>query len=429
MVAASKDVPSFSGNNTKWPDEKSDFLAFVSAQGLAKIFDGTHVPYVRPINYDALNLTTQEKIDKKLEESDFKYYRAWNFIHTASKSNMRGLIRTHETQDLLQRSRNLWLAVVDRMERVHERAQAADIVTDEFLSLKMKTTGIGKAGQDFQDFCDEIARVRARAADLDVVIAPQIVESVLKKGIPPKFNQAQVIATVAGNQDYETYIATVKTAIVAKDLQDTANRSAEDNKKEQSKNEKDSIASLAAVIEQNKDKSPEEQAALIAGRFSHGFKQGKGKAPNDKATSNKKDSKGKEGNAKHDRGRDGKGRDNDKRGGARNGNGGGGKYSGGGGGRGPECWDCGKRGHRRGDKECRSPQKRDDYPHKRRTRSRSRSPYRRSEDDEVTTEIVVTETNASLIDADEDAPCSLTEMIATMMMKTDATGLGSTRAS
>ena len=383
MVATSKDVPSFSGINTKWPDEKSDFLAYISAQGLFKIFDGTFVAFAIPNNYAAMNASAQEKVDKKVEESDFKFFRAWNFIHTAAKSNMRGLIRTHETQHLYVRSRNLWLAVIDRMERVHERAQAADVVTDEFLSLKMKSTGLGKAGQDFQDFCDEIARVRTRAADLGVVIAPQIVESVLKKGIPPKFNQAQVIATVAGNRNYESYIATVKTAIVAKDLQDTSQRSADDNKKEQSKNEKDSVASLATIIEQIKDKSPEEQAALIAGRFSQGFKQGKGKATNDKATSSKKDSKGKEGNTRYDRGRDGKGRDNDRRGGDRSSGGGGGgsKSSGGGGGRGPDCWDCGKRGHKRGDKECKSPQKRDDYPHKRRTRSRSRSPYRRRDDD------------------------------------------------
>ena len=83
---------------------------------------------------------------------------------------MRGLIRTHETQGLFQRSRNLWLAVIGRMELVHERQQAAEVVTEEFLGLKMKLTGPGKAGQDFQDFCDEIDRVKTKAASLHVDI-------------------------------------------------------------------------------------------------------------------------------------------------------------------------------------------------------------------------------------------------------------------
>ena len=365
MIATAKDIPSFSDEKTKWLEEKSDFLAKATGLHVKRIFDGSYVPYVRPANYDALPEYDRTKCDERSEKQNHLYDTAWTLIHTACKSQFRTMITTYETTPEQQRCRTLWQAIVAHMEVPHDAAETGEIISSEFIDVKMKATG--DMVKNYKLYCDAIETFCTRSASQGVAIPQAMVTTIFKKGLPKSLNQIVINSAIApGTANFNAFKAAIKSGIVMKQNLEGVTTSAEDAKHQHSKNENDSVKSLVTVLKNNEEKSPEEIAALIASKYSGGFKRTDKSTHKDGKGANNKG--GKDGKDKSERGRGGDRRQYRPSGGGSKGYGGSRSRDS----RSYECWDCGEKGHRRGDRACRNPQKRGGYPHQDRDRDRDR---------------------------------------------------------
>ena len=347
MIAAAKDIPSFSDEKTKWLEEKSDFLAKATGLHVKRIFDGSYVPYVRPANYDALPEHDRTKCDERSEKQNHLYDTAWTLIHTACKSQFRTMITTHETTPEQQRCRTLWQAIVAHMEVPHDAAETGEIISSEFIDVKMKATG--DMIKNYKIYCDAIETFCTRSTSQGVAIPQAMVTTIFKKGLPKSLNQIVINSAIApGTANFNAFKAAIKSGIVMKQNLEGVTTSAEDAKHQHSKNENDSVKSLVTVLKSNEEKSPEEMAALIASKYSGGFKRTDKSTHKDGKDANNKG--GKDGKDKSERGRGGDRRQYRPSGGGSKGYGGSRSRDS----RSYECWDCGEKGHRRGDRACRN---------------------------------------------------------------------------
>ena len=409
MVASYKAIE-FTADHTKWAREKSTFLARCGKDGTDEILKNTYQPYVQPRNFGTLTPNIQYEILSKIREDQKKLRAlqktAWAHVHEAGFLNFTSIINTHEESPLESKARDAWLAIVAKMEGSDADADTRKALHfDNFATIKMVDTPGRNPALDFDEFISALEVAQRNATAAGVTIDPAQVFSQLRRGIPNRYRNFQLNATISGHKTYAAFRTAIRDALDQEFL--LKGRTAAEQVDLHAKNEKSTVQSLAAVLTKAGDKSPEEIAALVVqhrqqskqgGGGKSNKRQRKEKQPQSQGSQDKSaDSKqvnqlkqqiqklkqqlreqrssssgggrsydDEDSRSKRDDKRDDRG--NDKQGGrdARQ----------------DPCTDCGKKGHKRGDRRCTALRK--GYPHQtNKDRGTKRSLFAEADDDDT----------------------------------------------
>jgi len=277
MVASYKAIE-FTADHTKWAREKSTFLARCGKDGTDEILKNTYQPYVQPRNFGTLTPNIQYEILSKIREDQKKLRAlqktAWAHVHEAGFLNFTSIINTHEESPLESKARDAWLAIVAKMEGSDADADTRKALHfDNFATIKMVDTPGRNPALDFDEFISALEVAQRNATAAGVTIDPAQVFSQLRRGIPNRYRNFQLNATISGHKTYAAFRTAIRDALDQEFL--LKGRTAAEQVDLHAKNEKSTVQSLAAVLTKAGDKSPEEIAALVV-QYRQQSKQGGG---------------------------------------------------------------------------------------------------------------------------------------------------------
>jgi hypothetical protein len=282
-----------------WPSVKMRFEARAAGKNFLQFLDDSYQYVQEPV--EAASFQEHEAHRKDQLFVLEKQQVAWEHLFNLCQGQYMYILQEHQSKAFSSRVKDTWAAIIAEMEGSSDSLTPSDVFTQ---ALETKMLDSGNVRVDFKNFIAQITEYSALAEKLKCPFSDGFKLALVKRGLSPDLDLSQNMAAINGSKTYAAFVKSISTSIESTySLPGKRKRSSLENKRAQAENEQNDVKALVSSIQsvledEDDDANPAELLELIQ---AHYLKKGGGKSNS--------------------------------------------PFHG-------NCYDCGKRGHRRGDPQC-----------------------------------------------------------------------------